>query len=133
MVNYIECIELIEILVNREEIIEKIKDEVSQQLKMAKKKVHYHIEDHFPEITRAVQFKRGGYYLVNYMYKYVEEMVHRGQIEEKEAHYFTHYLKKSTRNLTLNKLKVDSQPPDKDIADHSQLFHILGEDSIQSI
>jgi hypothetical protein len=47
--------------------------------------MHRHIEDMFPEITKAIQHRRAKYYLLIHEYHFVEKMLKKGQIEAKEA------------------------------------------------
>lgn len=47
--------------------------------------MHHHIEEMFPEITKAIQHRRAQYFLLIHEYHYVEKLLKKGQIEIKEA------------------------------------------------
>ena len=44
-----------------------------------------HIEDMFPEISKAIQHRRAEYYLLVHEYHEVDKMLKHGQIEDKDA------------------------------------------------
>lgn len=47
--------------------------------------MHSYIEDMFPEISKAIQHRRAMYYLLTHEYHFIDSMLKRGQIEDKEA------------------------------------------------
>ena len=121
-VNYVEAheewLKWIDSIINNQEIIEKIKDEVEEQLKFAENKLYNEIEENFSEVTKAVQHKRAGYFLINRMKTFVEDMVKAGHIESKEAKFFLDHLHVEVRNLELNRLKINFDDVDLDFASH---------------
>lgn len=137
VVNYIEaheeCMETIEQIVNNEAILGRLKSEIYKEMKKAEIKLYKHIEENFPEVTKAIQHRRGGYYLINHMYHFVEEMVKHGQMESKEAHYFLHHLTKESKKLVLGKLSLEFEHPDEDLTTHSQLSKIFTHDEIENL
>ena len=50
--------------------------------------MHEEIELNYPEIAKAIQIRRASYYLLSHEYQFVEEMLKKGQLEEKEANQF---------------------------------------------
>ena len=108
-------------------------NEVKHQLKHAENKLNTELEDNFYEIIKAVQHKRGGYYLINKMYTFVNDMIHHGQIESKEAKYFIHELNKQTRNLNLNKLDISFEEAELDFQKHWELAKIFSTDQLDGI
>lgn len=67
-----------------------------------------HIEEMFPEITRAITIRRSQYYLIVCEKNYVDSLHHKGQIEEKEANMLKNemdlkleYLKRTTPVIEL--------------------------------
>lgn len=136
-VNYIEAheetLEMIEQVINNEEILDRIRLEVKKELKKAEIKLYKHIEENFPEVTKAVQHRRGGNFLINHMQHFVEEMVKHGQMEEKEAAYFKNNLYLEAKKLALGKVKFEFEHPDEDLITHSELSKILTEDEIHEL
>lgn len=47
--------------------------------------MHRHIEDTFPEITKAIQYRKAQCYLLIHEYHMIEDLLKKGQIETKEA------------------------------------------------
>lgn len=111
MVNFVEaheeCSELIDEIFTNDNILEKVKGEVRAEIKRAENIVYNELEENFSEVTRAVQHKRGGYFLINRMRNFVLDLIKHGQIEFKEAKFFLHHLNKEERNLTLGNLKIN--------------------------
>ncbi|CAI2372249.1 unnamed protein product [Moneuplotes crassus] len=128
-VNYIEaheeCMELITKIVENEEILEKLNAEVRKELRYAEDLLNDDLEENFPEVIKAVQNKRGGFYLINKMKGFVNEMIENGQIDFKEAKYFLHELNKTNRNLELNKLKIDFEDVNVDFIDNCEIAKIF--------
>lgn len=121
-VNYVEahdeCLHWIETIIHNKEILEKIKREVEVQVKMAENKLYNELEENFCEVTRAVQHKRGGYFLLHRMQTFVEDMIKAGHIEGKEAKFFLDQIELQVRNLELNRLKVDFEEAEMDFQSH---------------
>lgn len=44
-----------------------------------------HIQEMFPEITKAVQQRRALYYIWMHQYHFVKKLLKKGQIEDREA------------------------------------------------
>ena len=63
--------------------------------------MHVHIEDDFPEICKAIQHRRAMYYLLVHESHFVEEMLKKGQIEERDASVLRCTLDAKIFNLTL--------------------------------
>jgi len=137
VVNYIEaheeCIEITEQIISNEEILDKLKEELKKQIRRAEVKLYKHLEDNFPEVIKAIQHRRGGYFLINHMNTFVEEMVKHGQMDDKEAQFFFHHLTKEAKKLTLGKLNIEFEHPDEDLMTHSQLSKIFSEDEIHEL
>ena len=136
-VNYVEAHEewlnWIETIIQNEEILEKIKREVESQLKLAENKLYNELEENFSEVTKAVQHKRGGYFLLHRMKNFVEDMIKAGHIEEKEAKFFLDHIEIEVRNLELNKLKINFEEADLDFQSHWKLAKIFSGDEIEEI
>jgi hypothetical protein len=136
-VNYVEaheeCIEMIHDIINNQDILNELKGEVYNEIKRAEHKLYHELEENFPEVIQAVQHKRGGYYLVNAMRNFVNEMIEHGQIDFKEAKFFLHRLNKSDRNLQLNKLKVKFEEPTLDFQSHCELAKMFSKDQIDQL
>lgn len=47
------------------------------------------IEDTYPEITKAIQQRRAEYYLLSHQYSFIQTMLKKGQIEEKQCQRIT--------------------------------------------
>src|SRR5690606_5834295 len=99
-----------------------------KEMSKADEKLYLHIEDNFPEVTKAIQHRRGGNFLINHMHHFVEEMVKHGQMEEKEAQFFTDHLNKESKKLVLGKIDIEFEHPDEDLTTHSQLSKIFSHD-----
>jgi len=136
-VNYIEvheeCMQLVNQIVQNEEILERIKKEIKNELKHAKNLLYNELEDNFPEVIKAVQHKRGGFYLINRMKAFVNEMIEHGQIDFREANFFLHELNKETRNLELNKLKIDFTDADFDFKEHCEIAKLFSNEEIDKL
>ena len=65
--------------------VKKIIEESSVNTQSAENYMHFHIEDMFPEITKSIQHRRAQYYLLVHEYHFVESLLKKGQIEQKEA------------------------------------------------
>ena len=65
--------------------VKKIKGESIPNMQSAENYMHRHIEEMFPEITKAIQHRKAQYYLLIHEYHFVERMHRKGQIEIKEA------------------------------------------------
>jgi polyhydroxyalkanoate synthesis regulator phasin len=50
--------------------------------------MHEEIELNYPEIAKAIQIRRASYFLLAHEYQFVDEMLKKGQLEEKEANQF---------------------------------------------
>jgi hypothetical protein len=136
-VNYVEaheeCMELIHQIVHNEEILDKLKQEIRKELKHAENKLYNELEENFPEVIKAVQHKRGGYYLINKLRTFVNEMIEQGQIDFKEAKFFINKLDKQEKDLALNKLKINFEEADADFEEHCELSKILNKEQIQAL
>ena len=136
-VNYIEaheeCLEFIEQIVYKPETLARLKKEVKKELKKAEIKLYKHIEENFPEVTKAIQHRRGGHYLINHMKHFIDEMVKHGQMEEKEAYHFTHHLHKEARKLMLGRVNFDFENVEEDVTTHSELCKIFSQDDVHKI
>ena len=121
-VNYLEaheeCLHWIGSIISNEEILQKIKAEVEEQIKMAENKLYNELEENFVEVTKAVQHKRGGYFLINRMKSFVNDMIKAGHIEGKEAAFFLDHLNNQARNLELNRLQINFEDVDLDFGSH---------------
>jgi CRP-like cAMP-binding protein len=137
IVNYVEaheeCLHLIHQIVQNEKILERLEREVREELQHAENKLYNDIEENFSEVTKAVQHKRGGYYLINKMRNFVTEMIEHGQIDLKEAKFFLHRLNKEERNLYLNKLRITFEEADLDFQSHCELAKIFSKDQLDQL
>lgn len=136
-VNYIEaheeCMEQIEHIIHHEPIVERLRLEIRMEMMKAENRLYRRIEQNFPEITKAIQHKRGGHYLLNHMHHFVEEMVNHGQMEPKEAQYFFQHLHREESRLLLGKLNIELEHADDDLNNHSQLSKIFTRDEIDQL
>jgi hypothetical protein len=136
-VNYVEgheeCKELIEKIVHNKDVLEKLKKEIGREFKRAENKLNNDLEENFAEVTRAIQHKRGGYFLIHKMRNYVEEMISLGQIDDKEAAYFLYHLNKEESNLQLNKLTIDFEEADADFETNCALAKIVEKEDLETL
>lgn len=136
-VNYIEaheeCLELIEQIVSSEDILDRLRVEIKKELRRAETKLYRHIEDNFPKVTRVIQQRRGGHFLINHMQHFVEEMVKHGQMEEKEAQFFESHLYNEAKKLALGKVNFEFEHPDEDLTTHGELSKIFSRDDIEKL
>ena len=82
--------------------------------------MHVHIQPMFPEITKAVQQRMAKYYLLVFEYHCVEEMLKKGQIEQKEAEMLRTEIDKMIYTLQMN-------PPVIELADQSTRIQLYSE------
>ena len=69
--------------------------------------MHYHIEDMFPEITKAIQHRRAQYYLLTHEYHFIDEMVKKGQIEDTEANTLRGEIDKKIYYLQMHQPEIE--------------------------
>jgi len=90
--------------------VNKILTESKKDIELAEVYINEHIEDMFPEIAKAIQMRRAQYYLLNDGYSFIDSMVHKGQIEEKDGD----KLKSEIDNMIVS---LDNTPPDINLVD----------------
>lgn len=82
VVNYVEAnekvIDLISEMLGNEEIGDFIIDECKVQLENAEQFLYYKIEDSYPEIAKAIQFRRAGHGLIHNLFHLTNLMLKRG-------------------------------------------------------
>lgn len=128
-----ECLEFIDQIVYNDDILDRLRKEVRNELRKAETKLYKHIQDNFPQVTKAIQFRRGGHYLIHHMEKFLNDMVHHGQMEQKEANYFLHHLSKEEKRLILGNFKYDFGHPDEDFTTHTELSQIFTQAEMESL
>ena len=69
-------------------MLNRLKDELLEQVNKAKNVLYKELENNFEPIVRVVQTKRGALFVNIKMQKYVDEILQQGEIEEKEAQVF---------------------------------------------
>lgn len=91
--------------------VQKIIYESKENTDEAEKYMHEEIELNFPEIAKAIQMRRASYYLLQHEYQYVDQMLKKGQIEEKEANQFKSEIDKMIVDLELHdpEIKLEDQ------------------------
>ena len=93
LVNFIEANEeaifMLKSVIQNEEYCHIISKEVKENIKKAEKFVSCEIEDLYPEISKAIQHRRAQFYLLVHSCQYVGGLLHKGQIEEKDANAIT--------------------------------------------
>ena len=67
------------------------------------------------------------------MRNFVLDMIKHGQIEEKEAKLFLHYLKKEERSLLFNNLKIDFQEAEADFESNCALAQIIDKEDLEAL
>lgn len=136
-VNYVEaheeCLRTISNIVHNDEIIEKLQKEIHDIVKHAENKLYNDMEENYPDVIKAVQHKRGAFFLINRMTNFVTEMIEHGQMDFKEAKLFLYWLDKETNNLELNNLKIDFEEADLDFQQHCELAKILSQAEIDHL
>ena len=120
-------------IVQNEKILERLEKEIRDELKHAEHMLYNEIEENFTEVTKAVQHKRGGYYLINKMRNFVTEMIEHGQIDLKEAKFFLHRLNKEEKNLYLNRLRINFEEVDLAFQTHCELAKIFSKDQLDQL
>ena len=88
-VNFIEAHEeaskmLVNVIIEAD-YSKKIKEEAMPNVHSAENYMHLHIEETFPEITKAIQHRKAQYFLLIHEYHLIEKLLKQGQIESKEA------------------------------------------------
>ncbi|CAI2372737.1 unnamed protein product [Moneuplotes crassus] len=136
-VNYVEghedCLNMIREIVHNEDILDKLSEEIHREHKHAVNMLHNDLEENFPEVIKAVQHKRGGFFLINKMREFVNEMIEHGQIDFKEAKLFLHELDKSNRSLELNRLKIDFEEADHDFMEHCEIATLFKKEDLENL
>lgn len=96
-------------------MIEKIKEESRIQTKKAETYMDQNITQGFAEVSKAIQNRRASFYILSKQYKYVEEMMAKGEIEDKEGGTLLHEIDKKiirlqrlTAELQINENKDDA-------------------------
>lgn len=120
-------------LIHNDTIISRLKEEIRDEVNNAQRKLYHDLEETFPEIIQAVQHKRGGYYLINKMMHFVDEKTEHGQIDLKEAKFFTHWLNKENRNLRLNKLHLKFTHGELDFQTHCELSKVFSPEQVDEL
>ena len=128
-----ECWEWIETIIHNEEILRRIKQEVKKQIKTARSKLLNEFEDHFAEVTKAVQHKRGWYFMIHRMTGFIEDMIKAGNIEFKEAKFFLRHLNREIRNLELNRLKINFENVDLDFKTNCEFAKIFSHKDLDNL
>lgn len=82
--------------------------------------MHQHIEEMYPEIAKAIQHRRAQYYLLIHEYHFVEEMLKKGQIEDKEAAELKGEIDAKIYYLQMH-------PPEIELVDHHQRIQFYSE------
>jgi hypothetical protein len=136
-VNYVEgheeCLNMIREIVQNEDILDRLSKEVHKEHRHAVNMLHNDLEEHFPEVIKAVQQKRGGFFLVGKMREFVNELIEHGQIDFKEAKFFLSELDKSNRSLELNRLKIKFEEADHDFIEHCSIAKIFSKEHIEKL
>jgi hypothetical protein len=65
-------------VIPNKEFVNKIILESQKQMHGAEQYMYTHIEDMFPEICKAIQFRRAQYFLLIHEYHYVDKMLKHG-------------------------------------------------------
>ena len=60
------------------EYSKKIKNEATPNILAAENYMHRHIEETFPEITKAIQHRKAQYYLLIHEYHLIEDLLKKG-------------------------------------------------------
>lgn len=124
IVNFIEANEqaqkMIIKVISNQQFVQKILNESQKELSSAEAFMQYHIEEMFPEIAKAIQHRRAQYYLLIHEYHFVEDMLKKGQIEEKEAKELKDEIDKKIYYLKMH-------DPEIELLDHNQRIQFYSE------
>ena len=72
-------------MIESQNFVGKVLIESQKQVTDSENYMSKHIEDMFPEISKAIQHRRAEYYLLVHEYHEVDKMLKHGQIEDKDA------------------------------------------------
>lgn len=99
---------------------------------MAEQYVVDRIESVFPEICTAIQLRRAKFTIINTQYNKLKNMVHNGQIEEKDADFLKEELEHKLYEMSSNppEVQFDFQPVR--IVKYSDLSSIFTRDQLSN-
>lgn len=125
--------ELIHHIIENQDILKRLKDEVRHEVRHATNKLYSELEEIFPEVIKAVQHKRGAYYMINRLRGFITTMIEDGLLDFKEAKFFLHRLNKENKNLMLNKMKIDFEEVSTDFQSNCELAKIFSQDQLDEL
>lgn len=89
IVTFVDCHEeasaMISNVIENQRFVDRIVAESKAQRELAEAYQHRDIDYLFPELAAQIQLRRAQYYVLVHEYHYVEGLLHKGQIEEKEV------------------------------------------------
>ena len=72
-------------IIENQHFVSQILNESKKDIQQAEVYIMEHIEDMFPEIAKAIQMRRAQYFLLNDGYSFIQSMITKGQIEDKDG------------------------------------------------
>ena len=98
-------------VIENERFVDKIVGESQDQRELAEAYQHRDIDGLFPELAAQLQLRRAQYYVLVHEYHYVEGLLHKGQIEEKEVARFKAEIDKKILALQRSGLELRTVDP----------------------
>ena len=112
-------------IIENKHFVDLILKESKKNTEQAEKYVYDEIENMFPEIAKAIQMRRAQYYLLVHEYSYVDYMLKKGQIEDKEAGKLKNEIDKMIVNLEMHEPEIELLDQYQKIVHHSRLSYIF--------
>lgn len=110
IVNFIEAHDqadsMLQAVIESRDFVSQIMGESRTQVKEAEGYMEKHIEQMFPEISKAIQNRRAEYYLLVHEYHEVDKMLKHGQIEDKDAGELKSEIDSKIFFLTMNQPEI---------------------------
>jgi hypothetical protein len=135
IVNFIEAHEaadkMLQAVIESRDFVGKILTESQKQVMESESYMGTHIEDMFPEISKAIQHRRAQYYLLVHEYHAVDKMLKHGQIEDKEANELKQEIDKKIYYLTMHQPEIQLVGQNQRIIYYSELSEIFDREQLQ--
>jgi len=105
---------MISSVIENASFVDKIVDESKAQRELAEAYQHRDIDYLFPELAAQIQLRRAQYYVLVHEYHYVEGLLAKGQVEEKEVGRFKAEIDKKIVALQRSGLDITFSDPVKE-------------------
>lgn len=105
--------------------LESVLREAETQVEHAEQFMATTIEDSFPEISKAIQHRRAERFLLVHQLHDIDRMLHRGEIQEKDAGELKHEIEEKQHDLILSPPSIKLLPPKERLLAYSELADIF--------